>query len=40
LIYTIKTNTTMKNKLFEMAENRFKHFSSIDSFQILFDRIS
>ena len=40
LIYTIKTNITMKNKLLAMAENRFKYFSSIDSFQILYDRIS
>jgi glycosyltransferase involved in cell wall biosynthesis len=40
LIYTIQTNPSMKNKLLKMAENRFAHFSSIDSFQILFDRIS
>ncbi len=40
LIYSIKVNSNFRNKLKSFSENRFQYFSSIDSFQILFDIIT
>jgi L-malate glycosyltransferase len=39
LIYSIKINSELRNKLKSLAESRFQYFSKIDSFQILYNII-